>query len=143
MESLSGVAGTRRAPSDPATSVRPRDLAGYPATQPKEILVEFGKEVLQLKPSVCHITLADKGSYLFYCVGDQVKHRRYEAISLPNKVDAIGCGDGFAAAYLVNFFSSKDEIKATTFANQVAAVNCTFVGSSRIDEIKSLMSEIN
>ncbi len=120
-----------------------RTLARYSRDQPKEILVEFGKEMLKLNPSVCHITLADKGSYLFYCDGDQVKHKRYKAISLHGEVDAIGCGDGFSAAYLAKYFATKDEIKATAFANKVAGVNCTFVGSSRIGEIRTLINETN
>ncbi len=118
-----------------------RTLAGYSVEQPKEILIEFGKQVLQLNPSVCHITLADKGSYLFYFEGEQVKHKRFKAISLSNAVDAIGCGDGFAAAYLVKYFATRDEVKATEFANQVAALNCTFVGSSWINEIQQLIQE--
>jgi len=120
-----------------------RTLAGYSTDQPVEILVEFGKEVLQLNPSVCHITLGDKGSYLFYFEGEQMKHKKFKAISLTNAVDAIGCGDGFAAAYLMKYFSTRDEVKATEFANQVAALNCTFVGSSRINEIQTLIKEAN
>ena len=120
-----------------------RTLAGYTPEQPKEILVEFGKKMLQLNPSVCHITLADKGSYLFYFEGGHVKHKRFKALSLSNAVDAIGCGDGFAAAYLAKYFSTRDEIRATAFANKVAALNCTFVGSSRINEIKTLIREAN
>jgi len=120
-----------------------RTLAGYTPEQPKEILVEFGKEVLQLNPSVCHITLADKGSYLFYSEEGRVHFKRFKAISLANAVDAIGCGDGFAAAYLIKYFATRDEVKATVFANKVAALNCTFVGSSRINEIKTLIREAN
>ncbi|MCH6560294.1 hypothetical protein IH799_08075, partial [candidate division KSB1 bacterium] len=56
---------------------------------------------------------------------------------------AIGCGDGFAAAYLAKYFSTRDEIRATAFANKVAALNCTFVGSSRINEIRTLIREAN
>jgi len=120
-----------------------RTLAGYSIEQPKEILLEFGKEVVKSKPSICHITLADKGSYLFYFEGEQVKYKKFKAISLPNAVDAIGCGDGFAAAYLVKYFATRDEVMATEFANQVAALNCTFVGSSRINEIQTLIKEAN
>ena len=118
-----------------------RTLAGYSSEQPKEILIEFGIEVVKSSPSVCHITLAEKGSYLFYSEHEQVKHKWFKGISLSNAVDAIGCGDGFAAAYLVKYFSSRDKVRATAFANKVAALNCTFVGSRRINEIKTLIRE--
>lgn len=116
-----------------------RTLAGYPDTESCESLMKFGKRLLQYTPSICHITLADKGSFLFFIKEDTVVVKRNEGITLATSVDAIGCGDAFAAAYLVNYFKTRDEMKATLFANKIAAMNCTFVGSSGIDKVRKLV----
>jgi sugar/nucleoside kinase (ribokinase family) len=56
-----------------------------------------------------------------------------------NVVDIIGCGDAFAAGYVVKYFATRDVFKSTKFASKVAAINCTFMGSSGAQEIPSLL----
>ncbi|MFQ5674804.1 MAG: carbohydrate kinase family protein [bacterium] len=116
-----------------------RTLAGYSAAAPNDRLIEFGRRLLQYNPSVCHITLADQGSFLFFIKDDSVVVQKNAGITVNEPVDAIGCGDAFAAAYLANYFKTHDEITATQFANKVAAMNCTFVGSSGIDKVRKLV----
>ena len=113
-----------------------RTLAGCSPQTPAEILVEFGREVLRLGPSVCHITLAEKGSYLLFGDRENPFVKRLKAVHVDNVLDIIGCGDAFEAAYLVAFLSSGDVLEATRFAHSVAAANCSFVGSSGITSIK-------
>ncbi|MFQ5823402.1 MAG: carbohydrate kinase family protein [bacterium] len=116
-----------------------RTLAGYSRALPKEILLNFGKEILQKHPFICHITLAEKGSYGFFKINNRVQVKRFKAEQIAPIVDMIGCGDAFAAGFLVNYLSTKDVIEATKFANKVAGRNCTFVGSSGIKEIQELL----
>lgn len=118
-----------------------RTLAGYGKDAPESILDGFGKTVLGLAPSVCHVTLADKGSYLYFTKDGEFEMQRFPAFVIPEVVDIIGCGDAFAAGYLTKYLKNGDEIAATRFANKVAALNCTFLGSSKIPEIRNLIRE--
>lgn len=117
-----------------------RTLGGLPKETPKDELIEFGKEVLQYKPYVCHITLAEEGSLLFYENEGQVKIKKIEALKINPVIDIIGCGDAFAAGFLVQYLQNGDIEAATHFANRIAGINCTFVGSTKIRQIKSLLN---
>jgi sugar/nucleoside kinase (ribokinase family) len=116
-----------------------RTLAGLSADAPKELLLDFGKECLTMRPRVCHLTLADKGSYLFYHKDGKTSVTRMKAYPVVTVVDIIGCGDAFAAGYIVHYFSSNDVVAATRFAHKVAAINCTFMGSSGVKKIRNLL----
>lgn len=118
-----------------------RTLAGHSKELPIEILVEFGKKIVSMGPSVCHVTLADKGSYLCYLHERKFKVKRLKAIFVRDVVDIIGCGDAFQAAYVVKTLSGANEMEATAFAHKVAAANCMFLGSSGIKEIASLIQQ--
>ncbi len=111
-----------------------RTLAGLSAGAPKELLLD-----LTPCPQVCHITLADKGSYLFHEQNDKTHVTRMKAYPVAKVVDIIGCGDAFAAGYIVHYFSSNDVVAATRFAHKVAAINCTFMGSSGVKQIRKLL----
>ncbi|MFQ5706985.1 MAG: carbohydrate kinase family protein [bacterium] len=116
-----------------------RTLAGVAKELPKEVLVDFGRRILQMQPSVCQITLAEKGGYVFYLNNDKVVVKRIKALPIAHVVDIIGCGDAFAAGYLVEYLRTKDVYQATKFANRVAGLNCTFMGSSQVSRIRKLL----
>ncbi|MFQ5772549.1 MAG: carbohydrate kinase family protein [bacterium] len=118
-----------------------RTLAGHTTDFPKEILIAFGKEILNCQPSVCHITLAEMGSYLFYLQNNKKRVKRFKALPVLNVVDIIGCGDAFSAGFLVDYLSSQDVEKATKLATKVAAINCTFIGSTGVKNIRRLLKK--
>jgi sugar/nucleoside kinase (ribokinase family) len=119
-----------------------RTLAGISYKPADNELIQFGKKIVQLRPSVCHITMADQGSYLFYNHEGAVKSRLIHTIEIPEAVDIIGCGDAFEAAYLMQYLSGRTIVESTEFANKVAALNCTFMGSSQIRAIHRLLEEL-
>ncbi|NIR51408.1 carbohydrate kinase family protein [candidate division KSB1 bacterium] len=116
-----------------------RTLAGFSSDLPNETLTEFGKQILEMGPDVCHITLGQEGTYLFYCNDDQARVKEFEALPVSDVVDIIGCGDAFAAGYLMHYFFHHDVEAATEFGIEVAGINCTFMGSSGIDEIRRVL----
>jgi sugar/nucleoside kinase (ribokinase family) len=116
-----------------------RTLSASNANDSQNALLDFGRECLQLRPKVCHVTLGDKGSILFYENADHTRIERIDAYEVDNVVDIIGCGDAFAAGYVVKYFATRDVFKSTKFASKVAAINCTFMGSSGAQEIPSLL----
>ena len=119
-----------------------RTLAGISKDYPQEKLIEFGKKILDRQPSVCHITLADQGSYVFFKNNNKTDVKRIKALTVSPVVDIIGCGDAFAAAFLVKYMPTQDVIDATKFANKIAGLNCMFVGSSRVNEIRQLIHDV-
>lgn len=119
-----------------------RTLAGLPAKGERLPLLDFTQHVLHMKPSVCHITLADEGSILGYCRAEGARLAHVPGVDVRDVVDIIGCGDAFEAAYVVSVLSGASELEATAFAHRVAAANCTFMGSSRINEINKLVRHV-
>ncbi len=118
-----------------------RTLAGNKTGFPDDGLTEFGETILDMRPTVCHITLAEKGSYLFYLKNNIKQVQKFAAIPVPNVVDIIGCGDAFSAGYLVDYFSSGNVLTATNLAHKIAAINCTFMGSEGVKEIRHLLKQ--
>ncbi len=104
-------------------------LAGCQEQFTREDLLSFGKYLASELVTVCHITLGGTGSLLFYRHEGDVRYEHCQPYEVPEVVDIIGCGDAFGAAFLVNFLRTRDFSAATYFANKVAGLNCTFMGS--------------
>ncbi len=120
-----------------------RTLAGSGAGDSPDSLIAFGELCLRMRPKVCHITLGEKGSLLFYLNDGCPRVERIKAYPVTDVVDIIGCGDAFAAGYLVKYFAVRDVLQATKFASKVAAINCTFIGSSGAKAIPDLLKKFD
>lgn len=113
-------------------------LGGFTKRADHRNLIAFGEKLITLGPRICHITLADQGSLLFF---SEKGERRVPGVEIEDVVDIIGCGDAFSAAFTVKYLQDRDVFAAAEFANRVAALNCTFVGSSEIENIWNLIEE--
>jgi sugar/nucleoside kinase (ribokinase family) len=91
-------------------------------------LINLGRRLTE-KLVACHITLGSAGSLLFYRENGKIHHEHIPAVKVSAVIDIIGCGDAFGAAFLVNFMKTKNFSAATHFANKIAGLNCTFLGS--------------
>ena len=60
------------------------------------------------------------------------------AASVGTPVDIIGCGDAFGAGFLTHFLEHGDHVAAARFANVVAALNTTFIGSLTPEKMANL-----
>lgn len=105
----------------------------------KECEALFGKKIKNIKDVIeCSskllsagvkkslITLGDKG-VLF---GQRNASPQFlHAPAIPCKVtDTTGCGDAFAAGYLVSHHEGKSSLEAIKLGSLMAAINCEFVG---------------
>jgi sugar/nucleoside kinase (ribokinase family) len=104
-------------------------LAGCQEQFTREELLSFGKELAAELVTACHITLGSNGSLLFYRHEGDVRYEHCQPCEVPQVADVIGCGDAFGAAFLAHFLRKQDFSAATHFANKVAGLNCTFMGS--------------
>jgi len=121
------VAGDLAAEADrPGDSGGPGGPGG-PLDSAEDFIV-FGRSVTALGPSVCVITRGPLGPVTVYRMD-----REPEAFVIPSEpagdvVDTTGCGDAFAAGFVVEYAATKDPVGATRLANRVASVNCTVAG---------------
>lgn len=92
-------------------------------------LLAFGRKIAAQGPRVCHITLGSRGSLVCYRRSGNVYHEHVAPMRHVQAADIIGCGDAFGAAFLVHFLRHEDVPAATRFANRVAGLNTTFMGS--------------
>ncbi|MDZ7361633.1 MAG: carbohydrate kinase family protein [candidate division KSB1 bacterium] len=93
-------------------------------------LIKLGRRVVAEKIIACHLTLGSAGSLLFYRNKENdVCHEHCQPLNVSQVIDVIGCGDAFGAAFVAHFMRSKNFSAATHFANKVAGLNCTFMGS--------------
>ena len=91
---------------------------------------------------MCHLTLAERGSYLFYEENQDKLFSEVEPVVVDQVLDIIGCGDAFAAGYILHYLNNKSVAEATRFANRVAALNCTFMGSSGVRQLRDFAWQI-
>lgn len=92
-------------------------------------LLAFGRRLVAQGPRVCHITLGSRGSLVCYQRSGHVHHEHVSPMRPRHAADIIGCGDAFGAAFLVHVLRHEDVPAATRFANRVAGLNTTFMGS--------------
>jgi len=106
-------------------------LAGLPTNEPVpyDELIKLGRQLIAGKLRGCHITLGSAGSLLFYRQNEMICHEHVSAANVGPAVDIIGCGDAFGAAFLMQFLKAQNFSAATHFANHVAGLNSTFMGS--------------
>ncbi len=106
-------------------------------------LIDFGSEVLENSIQIFHLTRGSNGSLLFYRENNWKRHYNISAYPVNEVVDVTGCGDAFAAGFLVHYFEHHDVVKATKHANQVAGFNCTLSGTEELYKLKKLLRNVN
>lgn len=104
-------------------------LAGWRAAPRASDFVAFGEHLTEAHVKALHLTLGSRGSLLFYRDGGRVAHEFLHPASGLQTLDVIGCGDAFGAAFMIRFLAAGDYVEAARFANRVAGLNCTFMGS--------------
>lgn len=108
------------------------------ALQQDEAVGQFATRLLNLGPRVVLVTLGPKGSIVAYNRGPETLWERCPASTVP-VIDTTGCGDVFSAGFITDFLHSRDPVAATTFANAVAGLNCTWSGLENVYTIGHMM----
>lgn len=103
-------------------------LAGHDELSLPEI-ENFARRLVGDGLSICNVTLASRGSLLVYREGGVARAVSCPPQKISKVVDIIGCGDAFGAAFVAEYLLTMDPASAAHFANHIAGLNCTFLGS--------------
>jgi len=117
-----------------------RTLNGHPQLF-KNDLIRFGQEVMEKNINTFHITCGSEGSLLFYRNDSDTGGAEIPAYEVDKVIDVTGCGDAYAAGFLVDYFENKNVVRATRFANAIAGVNCTIRGTEELHKLKKFLSQ--
>ena len=90
--------------------------------------IAFGRSITALGPTVCITTRGGLGPITVYREDDEATVCVIPSAPVREVVDTTGCGDAFAAGFVIEYLTSKDPDRATRLANRVASVNCTVAG---------------
>jgi sugar/nucleoside kinase (ribokinase family) len=104
-------------------------------------LRQLGEEIVAKQVPILHITRGSKGSLLVYRHAERVVSQEIPAAAVDPVIDVTGCGDAFAAGFLVHYWNSRHLIAATEFANRVAGINCTLRGTEELWQLKGLITQ--
>jgi len=106
---------------------------GYKATMAD--LTAFCQIIVKTFNSIINLTTGDRGSWLYFNDENGFVSHRLQPSREWDTHDPTGCGDAFAAAFLVAYLKGNNLKTAAEFANTVAGFNCTFSGIQQLDEL--------
>lgn len=118
-------------------------LSGQKDTRSWQAFVPFGQELLASGPEIFNLTLGSNGSIVFCKRPDQFMVEKINPYPVDQVLDVTGCGDAFATGFIVNYLKTKDPGIAAQYANFIAGLNCTLVGTEAIPKLKELILKQN
>lgn len=104
---------------------------------------QFGQLAARELAEVCNITAGSRGSHLFWRENGDVRYAKVAAVTPPRVVDVVGCGDAFAAGFVITYARTRNPLVAAKEANRTAAANCTYRGTSGVAEIPKLLVQLS
>lgn len=114
-------------------------LSNFRMESERDIL-RFSAPILERGVSSVVVTMGGKGALV--CWKDKLsgpKTSTIEAIQVPRVIDTTGCGDVFAAGFIVHFLKTNRILESYEFANRLAALKCGFNGFQGLKESLDLL----
>jgi sugar/nucleoside kinase (ribokinase family) len=81
------------------------------------------------------VTRGARGASVFYNEHKKVVRKDIEGLNVERPRDATGCGDVFGAAFHLQYVKTKNLLAAAEFANRLAAMKATLLGSESIETL--------
>lgn len=100
----------------------------------KNDMLRFSKPIIKAGVKLIIVTLGRNG--VFVCLPEDTKIRflKLEPITV-KEIDATGCGDTFASAFVASFLKSNNIVFSLENANKIAGLKSSFHGFEKMEEI--------
>jgi sugar/nucleoside kinase (ribokinase family) len=108
-------------------------LSGISITN-KKAMLRFAHPIMKNGVKTLTITLGKKGAYVCINENSKTKFINLEPISV-NEIDATGCGDTFAAAFVAIYLKSNKIRYSLECANKIAGLKSSFHGFDQMERI--------
>ena len=104
-------------------------------------LVQLGRGLVEKYVDVFHITRGAKGSLLFYRNDQRIIDQEIPPADVAEVIDVTGCGDAFAAGFLVHYHHHRDCVAAAHYANRIAGANATIRGTEELFKLTKFLMD--
>lgn len=116
-------------------SFEAESLGLFPMASESEV-VSFAEPILTGGVESIAVTQGSDGAIVCWRSDNgNIRIDRIEAVTIPDVVDTTGCGDVFAAGFIVNFLRTGDIVKSYEFGNRAAGLKCTFSGLDGLTDV--------
>ena len=101
-------------------------------------IFEFGVRVIDCGVNIFNLTMGKKGSLVFYRKNEKIISKSISSFYKDLSLDVTGCGDAFAAGFIIDYYNRRDPILAAKTANRVAGFNSTISGIKNIHKLATM-----
>jgi sugar/nucleoside kinase (ribokinase family) len=114
-----------------------RTIFGDPLVSPDDVIAVIS-DLHSLGPAVINITMGSQGVIVSQPESGLLRH--IPGVRIQREVDPTGCGDTFAAVFLVNYLLSGDVLVSAQQGARYAAAKATFSGLDGFRNIHDIVS---
>ena len=101
--------------------------------------IDFGEKLLPLGPYTLIITRGPRGSITVFRDNSKIESIVTPPERVPKMVDTTGCGDAFAAGFLVAYLTTKELNPAIQLGTKVATLNCSIAGMPNVGYFRHVL----
>lgn len=102
-------------------------ISGFPINTENDMF-RFCEGIIKQGVKSVAITLGKNGSLVCYKEGVQIKVAKIDPNAIFDVVDTTGCGDVYAASFLINLFKTGDVETSYRFASRIAGIKSGVTG---------------
>lgn len=100
--------------------------------------LDFSKNILNAGVKAVAITVGSSGAIICYRnEQDEMESRHIAGIKVQKVIDTTGCGDVFAAGFIVHFIKTNNLLESYNFANRLAGLKTGISGIKELSELKT------
>ena len=99
-------------------------------------VVEFVKKLISGYTKIAIITLGERGSIMAYKKKNKIYWEKIRAFTYNESSHSTGCGDAFSAGFIVNYLTTNDPLKASTFGSKVGGYKASINSSNQLEKFK-------
>lgn len=102
-------------------------------------IVNFAKSLLTGYTEISIITLGERGSIIAFKEKNKLYWEKVRAFNYNDCSHSTGCGDAFSAGFVINYLTTYDPLKASTFGSKVGGFKAALNSSNQLEKFKYQM----